>query len=401
MSELQVKDELRKRGYPTFGSIDEIKTRLCDVMKIRQNNYIDIRNILKKPEDNVLSHMRLEKLKENIKTYKENEQYGDTESKIKQLDASIEISKFINDPVHYLRIDSTHKFINQNKPKNKNDPNNNTQNDQTNNMEIQYDTENNILKEPIINDYNFNEEISMAEKIKKTFSFENEEKLPDQIITRFNNNNNNNNNMHGGGMHGDGVHGDDMCGNGMDELDEETQEKYREQVLKYGSLQETIEEFNYKHNLSLDFIGDFICKSSNAHIQDINKYRYKTKEEIEKLKENDFYHLFEENNLNNNFIVYKFVNTKELIKNYLTTSNIVTLIEYANIADPVDIIHYYTPENLFMISEDYNITIDRVIDACTRLNIKLPYGGDTHLNKECFNFLTCYLSKYKQIKRKT
>ncbi|SBT80975.1 conserved Plasmodium protein, unknown function [Plasmodium malariae] len=368
MSEMQIRDELRKRGYPTFGTFEEIKMRLLDIMKIKENNYFDVREIIKNPEEHVLSHIKLDKLKENIKQYKEQEKYGDTESKIKQVDSAIEINKFLYDPVDYLRIDTTNKFIKQK--------------EMENNIKDNAD----IAKLPIVNDYNFDKEISMAEKLKKTFNFENDQRLPDQIK-----------------QCGDDENGHSGKNDTVDTIDEEEEkeEQCRREVLKYGGMQETIEEFHIKHNLSLDFLGDYICKFSNAHIQDVNKYRHKTKEEIKRLEMNQFEFLISESSINNNFIVYKFVDTNDLIKNYLTTKNIVTLIEYSNIADPVDIIHYYSPETLFMLSEEYNITIDKVIDACTKLNIKLPYGGDTHLNKNCFNLLTCYLNKYEQVRKDT
>ncbi|CRG96932.1 conserved Plasmodium protein, unknown function [Plasmodium gallinaceum] len=353
MSESQIKDELRKRGYPIFGSLEVIRNRLRDVMKIKETHKMDIREIIKNPDKNLLSHIKLEKLKETIKEYKERDEYGDIDSKIKQVDSAIEISKFLEDPVHYLRIDTSKKFIKQ----------------------YENNTQENIYNEPIVNDYSFDEQISMADKLKKTFDFQNGENLPDKIKR----------------------YGDEN--NEIDELTEEKQEMYRKEVLKYGGLQETIYEFHYKHNLSLDFIGDFICKFSDTHIQEINKYRYITKEEMENLEMNQFENLTSNHTINNNIIVHKFVDTNDLIKNYLSTKNIVTLIEYSNIADPVDIIHYYSPETLFMISEEYNITINHVIDACTKLNIKLPYGGDTHLNMNCFNLLTCYLSKYEKRKK--
>ncbi|WBY61081.1 hypothetical protein Py17XNL_001401299 [Plasmodium yoelii yoelii] len=342
MSELEIKEELKKRGYPTFGSIKEIKMRLLDVMKIKENNEYDVRKIIKNPEENLLSNIKYDKLKKNIKIYKEMEKYGDTESKLKKIDSALEISKFIEDPVDYLRIDATHKFV-----------------------KMDEETNEDVSKIPIINDVNIDEEISMAEKLKKNIILDNVDQAPS-----FVNYTNQNENMN-----------------------EETEEMYRTNILKHGSLQETIEEFHIKHNLCLNFIGDFICKFSNAHIQNINKYRYKTKEEIDNLKNNEFEYLINESTLNHDFIVYKFVNKNDLIKNYLTTKNIMTLIEYANISDPVDIIHYYSPETLFMISEEYNIPINKIIDACTSLNIKLPYGGDTHLNKKCFNILTTHLSR--------
>ncbi|CAD2105256.1 conserved Plasmodium protein, unknown function [Plasmodium vinckei lentum] len=350
MSEIQVKDELKKRGYPTFGTIKEIKMRLLDVMKIKENHEYDIRKIVKNPEENLLSNIQYDKLKKNIKTYKEMEKYGDTESKLKKMDSALEISKFLQDPVDYLRIDTTHKFIKLNDELNEDGTT--TQNED-------------ISKIPIINDVNIDEEISMAEKLKKNIVLDNVDQEPSSV----------------------------KYSNKDEILNEETEEMYRQNILKHGSLQETIEEFHIKHNLCLNFIGDFICKFSNAHIQDINKYRHKTKEEIDNLKNNEFEYLINESTLNHDFIVYKFVNKNDLIKNYLTTKNIMTLIEYANISDPVDIIHYYSPETLFMISEEYNIPINKIIDACTSLNIKLPYGGDTHLNKKCFNTLTTYLAR--------
>ncbi|KEG03983.1 hypothetical protein YYE_00885 [Plasmodium vinckei vinckei] len=350
MSEMQVKEELKKRGYPTFGTIKEIKMRLLDIMKIKENHEYDIRKIVKSPEENLLSNIQYDKLKKNIKTYKEMEKYGDTESKLKKIDSALEISKFLQDPVDYLRIDTTHKFVKLNDDINEDGTT--TQNED-------------ISKIPIINDVNIDEEISMAEKLKKNIILDNVDQEPSSI----------------------------KYSNKDENLNEETEEMYRQNILKHGSLQETIEEFHIKHNLCLNFIGDFICKFSNAHIQDINKYRYKTKEEIDNLKNNEFEYLINESTLNHDFIVYKFVNKNDLIKNYLTTKNIMTLIEYANISDPVDIIHYYSPETLFMISEEYNIPINKIIDACTSLNIKLPYGGDTHLNKKCFNTLTTYLNR--------
>ncbi|CAD2114032.1 conserved Plasmodium protein, unknown function [Plasmodium vinckei] len=350
MSEIQAKEELKKRGYPTFGTIKEIKMRLLDVMKIKENHEYDIRKIVKNPEENLLSNIQYDKLKKNIKTYKEMEKYGDTESKLKKMDSALEISKFLQDPVDYLRVDTTHKFIKLNDELNEDGTT--TQNED-------------ISKIPIINDVNIDEEISMAEKLKKNIVLDNVDQEPSSV----------------------------KYSNKDEILNEETEEMYRQNILKHGSLQETIEEFHIKHNLCLNFIGDFICKFSNAHIQDINKYRHKTKEEIDNLKNNEFEYLINESTLNHDFIVYKFVNKNDLIKNYLTTKNIMTLIEYANISDPVDIIHYYSPETLFMISEEYNIPINKIIDACTSLNIKLPYGGDTHLNKKCFNTLTTYLAR--------
>ncbi|SCM25414.1 conserved Plasmodium protein, unknown function [Plasmodium chabaudi adami] len=350
MSEIQAKEELKKRGYPTFGTIKEIKMRLLDVMKIKDNHEYDIRKIVKNPEENLLSNIQYDKLKKNIQTYKEMEKYGDTESQLKKIDSALEISKFLQDPVDYLRIDTTHKFIKLNDEIN--DDGTTTQNDD-------------ISKIPIINDVNIDEEIAMAEKLKKNIILDNVDQEPSSV----------------------------KYSNKDEILNEETEEMYRQNILKYGSLQETIEEFHIKHNLCLNFIGDFICKFSNAHIQDINKYRRKTKEEIDNLKNNEFEYLINESTLNHDFIVYKFVNKNDLIKNYLTTKNIMTLIEYGNISDPVDIIHYYSPETLFMISEEYNIPINKIIDACTSLNIKLPYGGDTHLNKKCFNTLTTYLTR--------
>ncbi|CRH02717.1 conserved Plasmodium protein, unknown function [Plasmodium relictum] len=352
MSESQIKDELRKRGYPTFGSLEVIRMRLLDVMRIKETHQMDIRDIIRNPDENLLPHIKLEKLKEHIKQYKETDKCGDIDSKIKQVDSAIEISNFLEDPVHYLRIDTSKKFIKQ----------------------YENNTQDNIFKEPIVNDYSFDKEISMADKLRRTFNFENDENLPDKIKQYGNENNE------------------------SDELTEEKQEIYRREVLKHGALQETIHEFHYKHSLSLDFLGDFICKFSNAHIQEINKYRYKTKEEIKDLGSNELESFLSQDTINKDFIVYKFVDTNDLIKNYLTTKDIVTLIEYSNIADPVDINHYYSPETLFMISEEYNITINHIIDACTKLNIKLPYGGDTHLNMSCYNLLTCYLSKYKKMK---
>ncbi|CXJ23857.1 conserved Plasmodium protein, unknown function [Plasmodium berghei] len=350
MSEVQTKEELKKRGYPTFGTMKEIKMRLLDVMKIKENHEYDVRKIVKNPEENLLSNIKYDKLKKNIKIYKEMENYGDTESKLKKIDSAIEISKFIDDPVDYLRIDTTHKFVKLKEEINED------------NTTIKNED---ISKIPIINDVNIDEEISMAEKLKKNIILDNVDKAPSFV--KYSNQNEN--------------------------MNEEIEETYRTNILKHGSLQETIEEFHIKHNLCLNFIGDFICKFSNAHIQDINKYRYKTKEEIDNLKNNEFEYLINESTLNCDFIVYKFVNKNDLIKNYLTTKNIMTLIEYANISDPVDIIHYYSPETLFMISEEYNIPINKIIDACTSLNIKLPYGGDTHLNKKCFNILTTHLSR--------
>ncbi|SCM26625.1 conserved Plasmodium protein, unknown function [Plasmodium chabaudi chabaudi] len=350
MSEVQAKEELKKRGYPTFGTIKEIKMRLLDVMKIKDNHEYDIRKIVKNPEENLLSNIQYDKLKKNIQTYKEMEKYGDTESQLKKIDSALEISKFLQDPVDYLRIDTTHKFIKLNDEIHEDGTT--TQNDD-------------ISKIPIINDVNIDEEIAMAEKLKKNIILDNVDQEPSSV----------------------------KYSNKDEILNEETEEMYRQNILKYGSLQETIEEFHIKHNLCLNFIGDFICKFSNAHIQDINKYRRKTKEEIDNLKNNEFEYLINESSLNHDFIVYKFVNKNDLIKNYLTTKNIMTLIEYGNISDPVDIIHYYSPETLFMISEEYNIPINKIIDACTSLNIKLPYGGDTHLNKKCFNTLTTYLTR--------
>ncbi|SCN63330.1 conserved Plasmodium protein, unknown function [Plasmodium chabaudi adami] len=350
MSEIQAKEELKKRGYPTFGTIKEIKMRLLDVMKIKDNHEYDIRKIVKNPEENLLSNIQYDKLKKNIQTYKEMEKYGDTESQLKKIDSALEISKFLQDPVDYLRIDTTHKFIKLNDEINEDGTT--TQNDD-------------ISKIPIINDVNIDEEIAMAEKLKKNIILDNVDQEPSSV----------------------------KYSNKDEILNEETEEMYRQNILKHGSLQETIEEFHIKHNLCLNFIGDFICKFSNAHIQDINKYRRKTKEEIDNLKNNEFEYLINESSLNHDFIVYKFVNKNDLIKNYLTTKNIMTLIEYGNISDPVDIIHYYSPETLFMISEEYNIPINKIIDACTSLNIKLPYGGDTHLNKKCFNTLTTYLTR--------
>ncbi|GAW83671.1 hypothetical protein, conserved [Plasmodium gonderi] len=375
MSESQTRDELRKRGYPTFGTLKEIKMRLQDVMRIKQNNEYDIRTIMKNPEKHVLSYIRLDKLKENMKQLKENEKYGDTESRIKELDAALEISNFVNDPVDYLRLDTTEKFSNQIE---KNVEMDRPSEGKETYFQDQTEEKNEDLsKVPIVNDFNFDEQISMAEKLKKNFQFEEDERQPDRVVKY------------------DDIEdaGNENSGSAI-EMEEEKEELCRREVLKYGALQETINEFHSKHNLSLDFIGDFICKFSNASIHEINKYRKKTKEEIEKLRKNEFEFLISENSINNNFIVYKFVDINDLIKNYLTTKDIVTLIEYANVADPVDIIHFYSPETIFMLSDEYGITVDKVIDACTTLNIRLPYGGDTRLNMNCFNMLTTYLTRY-------
>ncbi|EUD66011.1 hypothetical protein C922_03481 [Plasmodium inui San Antonio 1] len=382
MSEAQVRDELRKRGYPTFGSIKEIKMRLEDVMRIRKNHEYDIRTILKNPEKHVLSHIRLDKLKENLKEFKENERYGDTESKIKQLDASMEISNFINDPVDYLRIDTTDQFAGETEghsigghpvgghPLGGYSPGGPLPGERP-------PAEEDLSKVPIVNDCDFSEQISMAEKLRKNFTLEGDERQPDEVI-RF----------------GSEEETDQSSPSSSErELQEQKEEMYRKEVLKFGGLQETVQEFHSKHSLPLDFIGDFICKMSSQTTSSINRYWKRSKGESEALKKNQLEMLMCAHSINRDFIVPKFVDTNELISRYLTTKDIVTLIEYSNMADPVDIIHFYSPETIFMLSEEYGITVDRVIDMCTRLNIRLPFGGDTHLNANCFNVLTTYLAR--------
>ncbi|SCO75542.1 conserved Plasmodium protein, unknown function [Plasmodium vivax] len=359
MSEAQVRDELRKRGYPTFGSVKEIKMRLQDVMRVRKNHHYDIRSILKDPERHVLSHIRLDKLKEQLKQFKEHERCGDTESKIKQLDAAMEITSFVNDPVDYLRIDTTEGFAGLA--------------DGQQQMEEAEQTDEDLAKVPIVNDCNISEQISMAEKLRKSFTLEGDERQPDRVVPLESE--------------------DHPASASAEEQTEQTEELHRREVLQFGGLQETVEEFHRKHSLPLDFIGDFICKVSSQSTQNINRYRRRRKDEVASLQKNQYELMLRGNSINRDFIVYKFVQTNELIRRYLTTKDIVTLIEYSNMADPVDVIHFYSPETIFMLSEEYGITVDRVIDACTRLDIRLPFGGDTRLNAPCFNALTALLAR--------
>ncbi|KMZ96791.1 hypothetical protein PVNG_06107 [Plasmodium vivax North Korean] len=362
MSEAQVRDELRKRGYPTFGSVKEIKMRLQDVMRVRKNHHYDIRSILKDPERHVLSHIRLDKLKEQLKQFKEHERCGDTESKIKQLDAAMEITSFVNDPVDYLRIDTTEGFAGLADGQ-----------QQMEEAEEAEQTDEDLAKVPIVNDCNISEQISMAEKLRKSFTLEGDERQPDRVVPLESE--------------------DHPASASAEEQTEQTEELHRREVLQFGGLQETVEEFHRKHSLPLDFIGDFICKVSSQSTQNINRYRRRRKDEVASLQKNQYELMLRGNSINRDFIVYKFVQTNELIRRYLTTKDIVTLIEYSNMADPVDVIHFYSPETIFMLSEEYGITVDRVIDACTRLDIRLPFGGDTRLNAPCFNALTALLAR--------
>lgn len=404
MSEAQIRDELRKRNYPTFGSVDVIRDRLLQVMKIKKNCKLDIREIIRNPEEHTLSNIQLNKLRETVKTYKEASACGDMDSKLKQIDAALEISDFLKDPAHYLRIDSFQKM---------GQTENNTNalfNEKKNQNE-------DISKAPILNDYNFDKEVTMAENLKKTFNLDNEERQPDRIKR---------------------VGSDENNSYDDEELDEEKEELRRREILKHGSLQETILEFHYKHDLSLDFIGDFICKFTDVNIEEINTYKLLSEKEMQNYSMSDLekilnftsstyssaypyaapsstsssarayssasysspYVSFEdEGSLNKNVFVPKFVDVNELIGKYLSTKHIVMLIEYSNIADPVDIDQYYVPENLYMLSEEYGLPIQDVIDACTHLSIKLPFGGDTHLNKECFNALTVYIKKHKKVRK--
>ncbi|ANQ11148.1 Uncharacterized protein PCOAH_00053890 [Plasmodium coatneyi] len=374
MSEAQVRDELRKRGYPTFGSIKEVRMRLQDVMRIRKNHEYDVRTILRNPEKHVLSHIRLDKLKETLKDFKENARYGDTESKIKQLDAAMEISNFVNDPVDYLRIDTTEKFAGIAEEHPYGAP------PTSGGYPPEEEEEEDLSKVPIVNDCNISEQIAMAEKLRKNFTLEGDEKQPDQVI------------QYGSEEESESTFASPSL---ESQLQEQKEELCRREVLKYGGLQETVEEFHSKHGLPLDFIGDFICKVSSQTAHSINRYRKKRKEELEALEKNELELLISGHSINRNFIVYKFVDTNELISKYLTTKDIVTLIEYSNMADPVDVINFYSPETIFMLSEEYGITVDRVIDTCTRLNIRLPFGGDTHLNGDCFNVLTTHLARMR------
>ncbi|PHJ21067.1 hypothetical protein CSUI_005091 [Cystoisospora suis] len=69
------------------------------------------------------------------------------------------------------------------------------------------------------------------------------------------------------------------------------------------------------------------------------------------------------------------------------------LIEYLQLQDPARIHDMYPMDTIEHIAEDFNCPVQRVLDACDALRIKLPFGVSSRVNVDCYGALTKLLDK--------
>ncbi|EPR61822.1 hypothetical protein TGGT1_282150 [Toxoplasma gondii GT1] len=69
------------------------------------------------------------------------------------------------------------------------------------------------------------------------------------------------------------------------------------------------------------------------------------------------------------------------------------LVEYLQVQDPAQVHNMYPLDTVEQIAEEFNCSVQYILDACEALKIKLPFGTKSRLNVECYDAVTTLVEK--------
>ncbi|KAF8820158.1 hypothetical protein IE077_003488 [Cardiosporidium cionae] len=117
--------------------------------------------------------------------------------------------------------------------------------------------------------------------------------------------------------------------------------------IENGLADHTVEDLASRFNVPIDFIGDVLCHGGASVPISLNV----------------------------------------AVKNLVNLSVLWDLIEFVSVADPYDIVAFYSPETIGMLSSEFNISKNAMFQLCENLGIKLPFGENTCVNQDCYEAL--------------